>query len=304
MTDQAAAEAKPDQQEVKLLLVDDDRRNLIALRAVLSAGPYELFLADSGSAAIELAKKHAFAAILLDIQMPGIDGFEAARILRAIGNCRDTAIIFVTAHYPQDPFVRKGYQVGAIDYLVKPFDLQILRMKVALYCAFHRKNQLLREREARVREMEQLLKAERDLSALLETHPIGIFIADAEGELCQSNEEVARVLGLATPAPPGAAAAGWHGDHELLEAVKERIAKVLRTGQTSRNEFTRTTRADGTPRTVLSTASALRNLDGTVVGAAVVVQDLTEHSHLEQDVVQRLGQLASLPSGLEQPVRH
>lgn len=303
MTDRPAAEAKADLHKVKLLLVDDDRGNLIALRAVLSGGPYELVLAHSGSEAIELAMRHEFAVILLDIQMPGMDGYVACRKLRSIANCRDSSIIFITAHYPENASVRKGYEVGATDYLSKPFDLQVLRMKVELYSAFQQKNRLLREREARIREMEELLRAERELAAVLEKHPIGIIIADAEGEVVQINEVVARGWGPAQP-PKEGVFGGWGHDDKLLEAVNGRMARVLRTGQSSRNEFTRYTRADGTPRTVLTTASALRNLEGTVVGVAVVVQDLTEHSHIEQDLVQRMSQLASLTSGPEQPVRH
>ena len=290
-------------QKAKLLLVDDDPRNLLALEGALSSSAYELRLAHSGQEALELAQKDEFAVILLDVQMPGMDGFEAARMLRALLNCRDCAIIFVTAHFPEEEFVRRGYAVGATDYLVKPLDLEVLRSKVSLYSAFQQKNALLREREQRIRGMEELLRAERNLSAVLETHPIGILVADSDGEVVQINSEVSKVWGQEKE--PGAGVHGWWDhDDKLLEAVNALMARVLRTGETSRNEFTRYTRDDGTSKTVLTTASALRNLDGTVVGVVVVIQDLTEHTHIEQDIVQRMYQLASLHPELKQAIRH
>ena len=290
-------------QKVKLLLVDDDHRNLVALEGALAHTAYELRLAYSGPEALELAQKHEFAVILLDVQMPGMDGFETAKMLRALPTCRDCAIIFVTAHFPEEEFVRKGYEVGATDYLAKPLDLDVLRAKVQLYTAFQQKNALLREREQRIRGMEELLRAERNLSAVLETHPIGILVADSDGEVVQINDEVAKVWGQEKK--PGEGVHGWWDhDDKLLEAVNSLMARVLRTGETSRNEFTRYTRDDGTSKTVLTTASALRNLDGTVVGVVVVIQDLTEHTHIEQDIVQRMYQLASLHPELKQAIRH
>jgi PAS domain S-box-containing protein len=303
MPDQPASGPKSDPQKIKLLLVDDDQRNLIALQAVLSGSMYDLFVANSGAQAIELARRHDFAVILLDIQMPGMDGFETARTLKAIEDCREAAIIFITAFYPEDRFVRRGYAVGAIDYLTKPFDPEILRTKVDLYSAFRQRNNLLRERERQVRQMEDLLRTERKLSAVLESHPVGIIIANAEGELCQVNNEIPKLWGNSASAVQGDLAPR-ELDDALLEAVNGPLARVLRTGQTSRNEFTRYTCPDGSSKTVLTSASALRNFDGTVVGVAVVVQDLTEHRHIEQDLVQRIFQLASLHSDSEQRTQH
>lgn len=290
-------------QGVRLLLVDDDPRNLVALRAALADETYELVTAHSGSEALEQAKKRDFSVILLDVQMPGMDGFETARRLRALDGCRDSAIIFVTAHYPGEQFVRRGYQVGATDYLVKPLDLEVLRSKVSLYTAFQQKKSLLREREMRLRDMEELLRAERSLSALLETHPIGILVADSEGEVVQINGEVAKVWGKEKASGKGVHG-WWDHDDKLLEAVNSLMARVLRTGETSRNEYTRYTRDDGTSKTVLTTASALRNLEGTVVGVVVVIQDLTEHTHIKQDIVERMYHLASISPEAKQAIRH
>lgn len=303
MPDTPVSNSGPAPQKIKLLLVDDDRRNLLALQAVLSDGMYELFVAFSGSDAIDLATRHEFAVILLDIQMPGMDGFETARSLKGIEACRDTPIILITAFYPEERFVRKGYAAGAIDYLAKPFDPEILRIKVELYSAFQQRNNLLRERERQVKQLEDVLRAERRLSAVLETHPVGIIIANAHGELCQINEEVPKLWGNAKSLGRRAFAAQGNDD-ALLEAVNGPLARVLRTGETSRNEFTRYSCPDGSSKTVLTSASALRNFDGTVVGVAIVVQDLTQHRSLEQDLVDRIYQLAAVDVDLEGQTQH
>ena len=120
-------------QKTTLLLVDDQRSNLIALEAVLSGPEYNLILAQSGMEAIELVKRHDIALILLDIQMPGLDGFETARRIKAMESGRDIPIIFITAVYKEDPFIKKGYEAGAIDYFSKPFDPELLKLKVSLY---------------------------------------------------------------------------------------------------------------------------------------------------------------------------
>ncbi|HMF85589.1 MAG TPA: response regulator, partial [Nitrospiraceae bacterium] len=105
---------------INLLLVDDHPGNLLALEAVLSDREYNLIMAHSGYEAIELMKTHEIALVLLDIQMPGMDGYETARQMKLIEGCRDIPIIFITAIYKEDPFIKKGYEVGGIDYFSKP----------------------------------------------------------------------------------------------------------------------------------------------------------------------------------------
>ena len=139
MASHSNPECKATLQKANLLLVDDQRSNLIALEAVLSSPEYNLILAQSGLEALELVKQHDIALVLLDVQMPGLDGFETARRMKAIEGCRDIPIIFITAVYTEDPFIKKGYEVGAIDYFSKPFDPETLKLKVGLYSAFRQK---------------------------------------------------------------------------------------------------------------------------------------------------------------------
>ena len=289
-------EIKPAFQKANLLLVDDQRSNLIALEAVLSGPDYNLILAQSGLEALELVKQHDIALVLLDVQMPGLDGFETARRMKAIEGCRDIPIIFITAVYTEDPFIKKGYEVGAIDYFSKPFDPEILKLKVGLYSAFHQKTYLIQEREKRIKETEELLKTGRKLSAVLETLPVGVFIADADGRVCQVNEEVLKIWGFTGAAERdsyGEFLGWWDQDGKLIKASHGPMARALTSGESSHNELTRIKCFDGTSKSALSSASPLRSLDGKIVGVVVVIQDVTQHEQIRQDLEQRIQKLIS-----------
>src|SRR5512138_1721277 len=180
--------------KANVLVVDDKRANLLGLEAVLG-DLYNVILANTGQESLDiLGKRSDVDLILMDVQMPGMDGFETAQHIKRMPSARDIPIIFVTAIYTEDPFIKKGYEVGGIDYFSKPFDPEILKLKVAVYSSFKLKDKLLRERELRVRESEELISVGRKLSALLESLPVGVLIADAEGRICQSTEEVSRIL--------------------------------------------------------------------------------------------------------------
>ncbi|MBC7753176.1 MAG: response regulator [Moraxellaceae bacterium] len=136
---------------IDVLIVDDRLDGLIALEAILEGTRYNLVTARSGLEALELAPKYNFAVILLDVQMPGIDGFETAMRLKNIPTCRYTPIIFVTAINKDDTYVFKGYQSGAVDYVFKPFDENILRSKVSVFAD-------LFEKSIKIEEQTQQLK--------------------------------------------------------------------------------------------------------------------------------------------------
>lgn len=293
---QSQAEAKSGIHKTNLLLVDDQPRNLVALEAVLSSPEYHFISAHSGPEAIELVRKHDIALVLLDVQMPGMDGFETVRRIKAMEGCRDIPIVFITAVYKEDPFIKQGYAVGAIDYFSKPFDPEILRLKVGLYSAFHQKTYLIREREKRIKETEELLNTGRKLSEVLETLPIGVLIADAEGRVCQVNEEVSRMWGVADYMEKGSYGeflGWWDHDGKLIKASHGPMARALRSGQPSQNELTRIQCLDGTSKTVLSSASPLRSVNGDMIGVVLVIQDVTKHEQIQHDMEQRIQKLIS-----------
>ncbi|MDX3234814.1 response regulator [Streptomyces sp. ME03-5709C] len=138
-------------QKAKILLVDDRPENLLALEAILSALDQSLVRASSGEEALKALLTDDFAVILLDVQMPGMDGFETAAHIKRRERTRDIPIIFLTAinHGPHHTF--RGYAAGAVDYISKPFDPWVLRAKVSVFVDLYMKNCQLREQASLLR---------------------------------------------------------------------------------------------------------------------------------------------------------
>src|SRR2546429_1470505 len=126
-----------------ILIVDDDKRNLIAMQELLQCLGQNLVLADSGEAALRCVSKDDFAVILLDARMPGIDGFEAARLIRERQRSRHTPIIFVTGARDDLGSMFRGYEVGAVDYIVKPLIPEVLKSKISVFINLYAKNAAL-----------------------------------------------------------------------------------------------------------------------------------------------------------------
>ncbi|HYV44689.1 MAG TPA: hybrid sensor histidine kinase/response regulator [Myxococcaceae bacterium] len=138
-----------------LLLVDDRRENLVALEAILRGPGYRLLTAASGADALKIALREPLAVVLLDVVMPGMDGYEVARHLKELERTRAIPIIFLTALATDVQQIYRAYEVGAVDYLVKPLDSEVVRKKVAVFV------DLVRQREQIARQSEALREAER-----------------------------------------------------------------------------------------------------------------------------------------------
>lgn len=133
---------------IKLLLVDDLEENLLALEAVLGREDIELVRARSGSQALELLLKHEFALAIIDVHMPDMTGFELAEIMRGTERTRRIPIIFLTADVPDQRRQFRGYESGAVDFLYKPFDAQILISKVNVFIELARQRlEIIRQRD-------------------------------------------------------------------------------------------------------------------------------------------------------------
>jgi len=146
-------------EKISILLVDDKPRNLIALEASLTCPEYNLVLADSGKAALRCLLQQDFAMILMDIQMPDMDGYETARHIQSSEKTRCIPIIFMSAAHRSSEDIARGYQLQAIDYLIKPVDTGILKAKIAVLADLFRKTRqiqqqvlLLKKSEARLEE--------------------------------------------------------------------------------------------------------------------------------------------------------
>jgi PAS domain S-box-containing protein len=132
-----------DSDDVKVLIVDDDTRNLDALEVMLEGSGCSFVRAQSGDEALIAMLQHEFAAIVLDIRMPGMSGIELAHLVKQRRRTRDVPILFLTAHLVDDADVLRGYGVGAVDYLSKPINADILRSKVAVFVELFRKTRQL-----------------------------------------------------------------------------------------------------------------------------------------------------------------
>jgi CheY-like chemotaxis protein len=137
-----SAEATTDQ-SAGILLVDDMEDNLIALEAVLGSLNEPLVRARSGEEAMKALLRQRFALVLLDVRMPGMDGFETATNIKRLDQTKDVPIIFLTGAEDDPGYAFRGYATGAADYLTKPFDPWVLRAKVTVFLDLHRKNQQL-----------------------------------------------------------------------------------------------------------------------------------------------------------------
>jgi signal transduction histidine kinase len=162
---------------VSLLLVDDRAENLLALEAILEPLGQKMVRASSGPEALRQVLAQEFAAILLDVQMPGMNGFEVAEIIKSRERSRTIPIIFLSAINKEEAYVFKGYSMGAVDYVFKPFNPEVLRSKVSVFVdlfvkqrELQRQGELLREAEKRELELEHrtsLLEAEARSAAKL-----------------------------------------------------------------------------------------------------------------------------------------
>lgn len=154
--------------KAKILLVDDREENLIALEAILSSLDQDLVRARSGEEALKALLTDEYAVILLDVVMPGMDGFETARDIKRRKKTRDLPIIFLTAVNSDPDYAFRGYAAGAVDFISKPFDPWVLRAKVSVFVELHNKNKQLRDQTALLREQAALL---REQAALLQARP-------------------------------------------------------------------------------------------------------------------------------------
>ena len=172
---------------VKLLLVDDDAHNLLALQAILEPLDQDLMLANTGTEALRLCLNHDFAAILLDVRMPGMDGFETAEMIRRRERSRQTPILFLTA-YRSDEQLFRGYNLGAVDFLFKPIVPEVLQSKVKVFVELSHSEQRLRQ------QAEELAQTERKFRAVLEAAPDAMIITTEEGAIELANSRVDRLF--------------------------------------------------------------------------------------------------------------
>ena len=153
--------------QVDILMVDDRPENLLALEAILEPLNQRLVRAHSGEEALRMLLQHDFAVVLLDVQMPGMNGFETAQIIKSRERTRYIPIIFLTAISKEEDYVFRGYQMGAVDYISKPFQPDVLRAKVMVFVDLHLKQKRLAEQESMLREGERRMTELRHMREMV-----------------------------------------------------------------------------------------------------------------------------------------
>lgn len=165
-------EEKTEEEKPSILIVDDRYENLISLEALLKDDNINIFTANSGEEALSLMIDREFSLVLMDVQMPGMDGFEVANLMKGMKKTRNIPIIFVTAISKEQQYIFKGYEAGAIDYIYKPIDSIILKSKVHVFLELFKQKKLYQiqaiELENRVKELEYVKIELEEANRLLE----------------------------------------------------------------------------------------------------------------------------------------
>jgi PAS domain S-box-containing protein len=282
-----------------VLLVDDHAANLLALEAVLAAPGLDLIRAYSGEEALRRLGDRDFAAVLLDLDMPGLNGFETARRIRDRDRSRETPIIFVTAaldtHFP----VAEAYRLGAVDYLVKPLVPDILRAKVAVFVDLFRKAERVRELERgqRLRAERALRHAEGQLRLIFESATdYAIFSTDTGDVVTTWNAGAERVFGWSEAEIVGRSADVLFTPEDRAAGVPAReLARAAETGRAEDDRWH--VRKDGTRFFASGVVTPIR--DGVVQGFTKVARDATTRKLAEEQLLAQLRLTAVLASATD-----
>lgn len=269
-----------------ILVVDDNANNLVAIEAALEPLGRKLILVRSGVEALQQLLRQDFALILLDVQMPVMDGFETARLLRSRERYRSTPIIFITGvTWPEDTDLR-GYQLGAFDFLMKPIRPEVLRAKASVFIQLqertlelHRKSEELRQEQLRTHEREMQKASETQFQLMADMLPILAWYADPDGSVPWRNQRWYDYTGL-QPGEP-VQRRDWL-DPEEAPRVLAKWDKALAKGEPWEDTF-RMRRADGTYRWFLSRAVPMRDRSGRIVRWFGSNVDINHQKSLEEN---------------------
>ena len=233
----------PDEQlpPVEILIVDDRPENLLALEAILEPLGLILVRAGSGDEALRKLLTHSVAMILLDVQMPGINGFETARLIKSRERTRYVPIIFLTAISKDEGYVFEGYSVGAVDYLSKPFQPDVLRSKVSVFVDLYQKQQQLaaqqqqlaegQRRELELRHMREIYESELRFSEIVGSAMDAIIAFDSDGTITLFNAAAERMFSR-----PAAEALTGNVTTFFPEPIRQEVLDRICTRATEEND--------------------------------------------------------------------
>jgi PAS domain S-box-containing protein len=274
-----------------ILLVDDHPANVVALEAILAPLGQELCAAGSGEEALRHLLRRDFALILLDVQMAGLDGFQTANLIKQRPRSRHIPIIFITAVGRDAAHVFRGYSEGAVDYLVKPFDPDILRSKAQVFIDLHLKEEQIKAQERLLREHERAAlerASEERYRRLLDGLPQSIWAAGADGRVTFWNRAGRNYHGH--DAARASQESLWASLHPDDRATVERAFAEGRGRQEPFECQIRLRRAaDGSYRWHLARAVPEKGSDGALVGWIATATDIDDQKKAEQTLREAIG---------------
>ncbi|WP_428032472.1 response regulator [Ancylobacter sp.] len=279
---------------IKFLLVDDIDENLRALEALLRRDGLALYKARSGVEALELLLEHDFALALLDVQMPDMDGFEVAEMMRGTERTRRVPIIFVTAAATDEGRRFKGYEAGAVDFIYKPIDPLILKSKAEVFFSIARQHeQLAQQKDALANAAAELRGALDRLRAHTDNSPLAIVEFDPEMRLLGWSKGAERMFGWTAAEMTGhhLADLGWLPDACIAELVELFAASMADASHERGHDTVRCRTRDGSMLDCEWYSSVLRRPDGAPVSLSVQILDITGRRRAEETQTLLIGEL-------------
>ncbi|MBP2282286.1 PAS domain S-box-containing protein [Flavobacterium sp. CG_23.5] len=272
---------------IKILLVDDLPENLFALQVILSGENYVCVKANSGNEALKiLLHEQDFALVLMDVQMPEMDGFETVELIRQIENLKHVPIIFLTASMDNAQQVFKGYQAGAVDYMIKPLSPEILKAKVAVFVDLHKKNQELLVQAEQLKKLNTDLHAQKLLSeyslSLIEASHDPLFAISPEGKITDMNNASVKVTGVSRKKLIGTNFFDYFTDPQK---ARELYQKVFEQGFVADSPLI-LRHKNNKLIDVLFNGSVYKDDEENVLGVAIVARDVTDQKRNETELIE------------------
>ena len=271
--------------DFRILIVDDNRNNLFTLRALIAKHmDAEVLEADSGQAALDIALNNPrIDLIVLDIQMPEMDGFQTASMLKVRQRTRDIPIIFLTAAYKTDEFQQRGYDVGAADYLLKPIDDNQLINKISTYLRLIEKERDMNRRlEQRVEERTRELNAAKQyLESVISNMGEALLLLDPEGRIKTANPAACRMLDYREADLQGMAIGDVFEEEEKLQAnafMGVWLEALIRTGTISSIEASFIAK-DQRRVPILFSRTAIKDDIGEISDIICIAKDMSGYKH-------------------------
>jgi PAS domain S-box-containing protein len=273
----------------KLLIVDDHAHNLFTLRTLIAAHMDAVVLeATSGQEAIDLTHRHPdIDLIILDVQMPEMDGFQTASMLKLRKRTRDIPIIFLTAAFKSEEFQRRGFAVGAVDYLLKPIEDNLLINKISTYFRLIEKERgLNRVLEQRVAERTaELAEARQYLENIITHMGEALLVLEPSGTIKMTNPAACRMLGYAAEDLVGMSIGDVfeeEGDEQAGAFMGTWLEALIRTGALSKIEA-RSIARNGRRVPILFSRTAVMDTQGRISDIICIAKDMTGYVRVDSE---------------------